>query len=197
VLAGGRSTRFGSDKLEALDRGIPLLDHAVLRLAEVCDEVVVVVGATAPDPGLPNGVTAPVRLTRDVREAEGPLAGLLAGLIDVPDADLALVAGGDMPELLPDVLRAMIRVADRDAAEAVLLRERATDRPLPLVVRVAPARDAARALLASGERRLTALPAALRTSAIAEEDWIVLDPQRKTLRDVDVPGDLEPPSAPG
>ena len=29
VLAGGRSTRFGSDKLAAIHRGIPLLHHAV------------------------------------------------------------------------------------------------------------------------------------------------------------------------
>jgi molybdopterin-guanine dinucleotide biosynthesis protein A len=192
VLAGGRSSRFGSNKLEALDRGIPLLHHAILRLAEVCAEVVVVVGPVSPEPRLPRGAAAPVRVARDARETEGPLAGLLAGLTAVPDADIALVAGGDMPDLSLEVLRAMIHVAASDEAEAVVLRERGTDRPLPLAVRVAPARDATRALLASGERRLGALPDTLRASAIAEEDWTALDPMRTTVRDVDTPGDLEP-----
>jgi molybdopterin-guanine dinucleotide biosynthesis protein A len=191
VLAGGRSTRFGSNKLEALDRGIPLLHHAILRLAEVCAEVVVVVGPTSPQPRLPTGAAASVRVARDVREAYGPLAGVLAGLTAVPDADLAVIAGGDMPELSPEVLRAMIHVVARDEVEAVVLREGGTDIPLPLAVRVAPARDTARALLASGERRLVALPIALQASAIAEEEWTALDPLRRTVRDVDLPGDLE------
>ena len=43
MLAGGRSTRFGTDKLAAELHGLPLLHHPVLRLAEVCAEVVVVI----------------------------------------------------------------------------------------------------------------------------------------------------------
>ena len=41
VLAGGRSTRFGRDKLAEPYRGMPMLQHAVLRLGEVCSEVIV------------------------------------------------------------------------------------------------------------------------------------------------------------
>ena len=76
VLAGGRSTRFGSDKLAALVDGVPLLHHPVLRLAEVCREVLVVVAPGAPDPALP--LAAPVRLVRDATEGRGP-AGRRAG----------------------------------------------------------------------------------------------------------------------
>lgn len=42
VLAGGRSTRFGSDKARALYRGQALLDHARAALAVHCNAVVVV-----------------------------------------------------------------------------------------------------------------------------------------------------------
>ena len=42
VLAGGRSSRFGSDKAAALLHGRPLLDHAVSALGGQCDTVVVV-----------------------------------------------------------------------------------------------------------------------------------------------------------
>ncbi|APZ98679.1 molybdenum cofactor guanylyltransferase [Sphingopyxis sp. QXT-31] len=41
VLAGGRSSRFGSDKAEALLEGQSLLDHAIRALAPHVDTVVV------------------------------------------------------------------------------------------------------------------------------------------------------------
>lgn len=54
VLAGGRSSRFGSDKAEALLDGIRLLDHAAATLGAWCDAVVVIgrddpAHASAPD----------------------------------------------------------------------------------------------------------------------------------------------------
>ncbi|MGH2589524.1 MAG: molybdenum cofactor guanylyltransferase, partial [Actinomycetota bacterium] len=105
VLAGGRSTRFGRDKLAEPYLGMPLLHHAVLRLAEVCGDVVVVVAPDAVDPALPVGV--PVRVARDATEGEGPLAGVYAGLLAVT-TDVALVAGGDMPDLQTPVLLEML-----------------------------------------------------------------------------------------
>jgi molybdopterin-guanine dinucleotide biosynthesis protein A len=70
VLAGGKSSRFGSDKAEALLEGRPLIAHAVAALKPWCDEVVVIGHAsddarTVPDwpqPGL------------------GPLGGLAGAL---------------------------------------------------------------------------------------------------------------------
>jgi hypothetical protein len=47
-------------------------------------------------------------------------------------------------------------------------------------------------LLHAGERRLRALSDALRTAVIDESTWLALDPERRTLRDVDEPGDLPP-----
>ena len=73
VLAGGRSTRFGRDKLTEPYRGLPMLQHAVLRLGEVCSEVIVVLAPDAPEPPMPIG--APARFARDPAEGEGPLAG--------------------------------------------------------------------------------------------------------------------------
>jgi len=192
VLAGGRSARFGSDKLAALHRGSPLLHHPVLRLAEVCGEVVVVLAPDAPEPSLPFGSTA--RFSRDPTAGEGPLAGLLAGLDEVVTV-WALVAAGDMPDLQTAVLLEMLTVA-ADApvdapVDAVVLQDGDRHRPLPVVLRVDPARAAAHTLLHDGERRLLALPDALRRAVIDEPTWLALDPDRRTLRDVDVPGDLD------
>jgi molybdenum cofactor guanylyltransferase len=188
VLAGGRSTRFGSDKLAAIHRGIPLLHHAVLRLGEVCAEVVVVIAPGSPEVAMPVGANA--RFVRDAREGEGPLAGLLSGLEGI-STELAIVAGGDMPDLSTGVLLEMLRVAGETSVDAVALQDGARFRPLPSLVRVAPARDAASALLDAGERSLRSLLQALHAAVINEQTWIALDPSRGTLRDVDEPADLD------
>ncbi len=188
MLAGGRSTRFGgTDKLAADLEGMPLLHHAVLRTAEVCGEVIVVVGPDAPDPFLPPAL--PVRIVRDPREGEGPLAGLLAGL-STATTELALVAGGDMPSLVTAVLLEMLRVGAEAPVTAVALQDGDRPRPLPLVVRTAEAREAGHVLLHDGERRLRALMDVLRVAVIDEATWTALDPARRTLHDVDEPSDL-------
>ncbi|MFN8623891.1 MAG: NTP transferase domain-containing protein, partial [Chloroflexota bacterium] len=47
VLAGGRASRFGADKLAASLDGVPLLHHAVRAVSAVpgATEVIVVAGA--------------------------------------------------------------------------------------------------------------------------------------------------------
>jgi molybdenum cofactor guanylyltransferase len=189
VLAGGRSTRFGSDKLRASYDGMPLLHHAVLRLAEVTREVVVVLAPVAETPSLPPGL--PVRFVRDAEEGQGPLEGALAGL-SATETDLSVLAGGDMPGLATPVIVEMLRVATEAPVEAVSLEDASRPRPLPLVVRTVPAREAAHALRHGGEHRLRALLEGLRTAVIDEATWHGLDPSRATLRDIDRPEDLSP-----
>lgn len=188
MLAGGRSTRFGRDKLAERYRGTPLLHRAVRRLAEVCPDVVVVLAPDAPEPSLPADVST--RFARDIAEGEGPLAGAHAGLM-LAGTDLALAVGGDMPDLRVPVLREMLRVAAEMRADAVALQDGDRFRPLPCVVRVAPALETARAMLDRGDRRLRDLLDALRVSIVAEETWVPLDPERRTFLDVDEPSDLE------
>lgn len=187
MLAGGRSARFGRDKLAETFRGVPLVHHPVLRLAEVCDEVVVVAAPGSPGPSLPVGV--PARVARDAAEGEGPLAGLYAGLL-ATRTDLALVAGGDMPDLQTRVLLELLRVASEAPVDAVALAEGEAFRPLPSVMRAERAVDVAHTLLHSGRRRLRDLLDSLRTAVIEEITWHALDPERRTLFDVDEPGDL-------
>jgi molybdenum cofactor guanylyltransferase len=188
VLAGGRSSRFGRDKLVEPYQGAPMLHHVVARVAEVSRELVVVI---APDAEVPStSSVAPVRFVRDAEPAQGPLAGVVAGLA-ATQTELAVLAGGDMPDLQVPVLRELLRVADEASALAVALLDGDRLPPLPSVVRVADAREVAASLLASGERRLRALLVALDVRVLDEATWVALDPERRTLFDVDEVGDLE------
>ena len=186
VLAGGRSTRFGRDKLAEPYRGRPLLEHVVLALGEVCHEVVIVLAPDAEAPVMP----VPVRVARDEVEGHGPLAGALAGLREAR-GELAVLAGGDMPGLVPDVLRLMLGVAVADErVRAVALRDGDRFPPLPAVLPVTAAIAVASAVLGEGERRLRDAIARLEPVVIDEARWTSLDPERRTLLDVDEPGDL-------
>jgi molybdopterin-guanine dinucleotide biosynthesis protein A len=167
---------------------MPMLQHAVLRLGEVCSEVIVVLAPDAPEPPMPIG--APARFARDPTEGEGPLAAVHAGLLII-GTELGLVTGGDMPDLQTRVLLEMLQVAEEAEVEAVALQDGGQFRPLPSLVRTARAVEIAHTLLHDGHRALRDLLDALRLAVIDEATWLALDPQRRTLYDVDAPSDLD------
>lgn len=193
VLAGGRSSRFGRNKLAEPVDGTPLLAHAVAAVGSVAREVIVLLPPVGDPPPLPRIVGAariPVRIVRDPEPFGGPLVALLAGLERTREP-FALVVAGDMPGLSGAVLGALLRALDAsEDADAAVLAFRGRRQPLPAALRVGAATTAAQRLLGEGERSLNALLRALRTRELVEGEWRALDPTAATLRDVDVPGDL-------
>ncbi len=194
VLAGGRSSRFGSDKLTALVDGRTLLDRAIEPVASVTGSVLVVV-----PPGRGRSIGTPPWwpdrgiVIEDPTPYEGPLAGLAVGLaaIRANRVPLALVAPGDAPWMVPAVLALLLdELRATDAAAALLMRGGRAER-FPFAVRAAAAEEAVAGLLAAGRRRLAELTARLGPLRIEEERWRALDPEGLTLRDVDRPEDLE------
>ena len=184
VLAGGRSSRFGRDKLaERLD-GRTLLESAIEGVTPGSTEILVV---AAPDaaPDLPAGA----RLVHDPVAFEGPLAGVAAGLRAARES-IVLVVGGDMPTLVGAVIDSMLAALDVPGVEAAVLAHEGRARPLPIALRRDPAVATADSLLADGERRLRALTKALETTIIPEATWRALDPYGMTVRDIDTPADL-------
>lgn len=189
VLAGGRSSRFGSDKLVARVDGERLLDRSVAALAGLVTEIVVVTepGATRQPPG---AVPVPLRIVEDPEPFGGPLVGLLAGLEAVREP-LVIALGGDMPSVVPEVLALLVaRLASDERHDAVVLASLAGQVPLPIAARTGAATDAARQLVGDGERRLRAILERLVSATVDEREWRPLDPDGATLRDVDEPGDL-------
>ena len=190
LLAGGRSSRFGGDKLGAPYRGRPLLDHAVLALAEIATEVLILIPPVGDPPLTIDLAKSPqLRLIRDPEPFGGPLVALLAGLERTAES-LAVVAGGDMPSLAPPVLGAMLRALDNSEHALVALDFRGRVQPLPLALRVGSATPIVRRLLGSGERSLRSLLTAGGAARLPEADWRPLDPAADTLKDIDTPDDL-------
>lgn len=188
VLAGGRSARFGRDKLaEPLD-GRPLLDHAIDSAAAVAVDVIVVLAPGAPSPSSGARFVA----VHDPEAFGGPLVGLLAGL-EAAREPFAIVVGGDMPGLRPGVLAMLVdRLEATESADAVVLDDGGRMRPLPLAVRVGSATAAAASALDRGARSLHALLDGMHLDVLPEQEWRAIDPEGATLRDIDRPADLSP-----
>jgi molybdopterin-guanine dinucleotide biosynthesis protein A len=182
ILAGGRSSRFGRDKLAEPIDGRPLLDHAIDAVRLLASEILVVAG-----PDATPAVAGDVRIVHDPVAFEGPLVGARAGLAAASES-VVLLVGGDMPGLVDAVLESMVALLG--PADAVVLEHEDRPRPLPMAVRRERALVAVEGLVAQGERRLRAVIEVLETRTIAETTWRALDPNGATLRDIDTEADL-------
>jgi molybdopterin-guanine dinucleotide biosynthesis protein A len=129
VLAGGRSSRFGSEKAIALLDGTPLLSRLARELSRVCEAVAV---SAAPGSGAAAlahamGLEAPAD---DPADAKGPLAGVAAGLAWAGERgfDRLVTVPCDTPLIgLPEISALLASLGDAAAAYAVT-----DDGPQPL-----------------------------------------------------------------
>lgn len=187
VLAGGRASRFGSDKLMAELDGRPLLHHALEAVAMVA-RMVIVVAAPGIEPPIPVALAARVHVVHDPEPFGGPLVGLLAALSAV-ETPVALVVGGDMPRMVPAVLH-RLAVTVGPAQPVVVLEVPGWPQPLPMALDVRAASTAVAAIVNRGGRSLRELLRELGVVSIPAPEWLSLDPAGTTIADVDRPADL-------
>lgn len=175
VLAGGRSTRFGSDKLAARLRGRRLIDLVLERIRS--DAPVIVVG-----PDL-RPVGRSIRVVREQPAHGGPVAALAAALplIQTP---IAVVIAADMPSAAA-FLDELVRDLPEDADGRVPIDGSDRLQVLCGAYRVAALQEA---ILLAGNGKpqglsMQAVVGRLRISTVA---W----PAERTW-DVDTPADLD------
>ncbi len=180
VLAGGRSRRFGSDKLAADVEGRPLLDRALHAALAITSRVVVV----GPDIRTwPIGVT----VVREDPPYAGPYAAVMAAISDLArDAaplDVVLVLAGDLLDPAPMLPRLLAALADgpEDLDAAVAVDAQGHRQPLLAAYRL-------RSLLAAATAA-DAVDRPARHLVEGRELVEVLD-DGGWSRDVDTPGDL-------
>lgn len=109
ILAGGRSSRMGQDKMLLVFQNETLLARMVNRLRSVVDDIIIASNDTAK-----YGIEG-VREVRDIFPGMGPMGGLHAGLI-AAKYDNAFVIAGDMPYFSENVAEYLLsRKAGYDA----------------------------------------------------------------------------------
>jgi len=112
VLAGGASSRMGTDKASIRWRGRSLAEHAARRLQVACSEVVVADRSRGLVPGVPSVDDGPGR---------GPAAALLGAAHSAPGRALLALAC-DLPAVPVSLLEELLRRGARSGADWVLPR---------------------------------------------------------------------------
>jgi len=166
ILAGGQSSRFGSNKALQDLAGKPLIRHVVERVSSFAGEVVVVIGRgeskTMYSKLLPSGVT----IVNDDLEGKNPLIGFVSGLT-ATESDYAAILACDVPFVSGEVVELLFRRgSNADAAIPRWSRQRIE--PLQAVY-----------------RRISTLTAA--SEALVPADLSLEDMIRKLQRVVYVP----------
>jgi molybdopterin-guanine dinucleotide biosynthesis protein A len=177
---------MGRDKRWIDVDGEPMLERVLSRLGAA--PILLVIDPARP---LLSAVVAHnVRLVHDCRPGEGPLAAAEAGLAEA-DHDIVLMVAADMPWLQPAILDLLVeRLVENPQIDLVCLTLDGRLQPFPMGCRRAPTLAHASALLDRGERRFRSILDGPLVMAIDEAEWRRLDPDGRSLRDIDTPADL-------
>jgi molybdopterin-guanine dinucleotide biosynthesis protein A len=103
ILAGGQSSRFGSNKALQNLAGKPLIRHVVERVLSLAGEVVVVIGRGESKTGYSKLLPSGVKMVNDDMEGKNPLIGFVSGLTAVK-SDYAAVLSCDVPFVSREVV---------------------------------------------------------------------------------------------
>jgi len=181
VLCGGRSTRMGVPKATLPFGSETMLQRVVRLLATVVSPIIVVAAAEQELPALPDLVV----ITRDEREQHGPLEGLRAGLSALPDSvDFAYVTSCDVPLLEPRFVKRMVELLGN--YDIAVMEIDGFPHPLSAVYRrrTLPHIES---LLEAHKLRPVFLFDAVPTRRVRAEEMIMVDPQLRTLRNLNTP----------
>lgn len=179
VLCGGQSRRMGRPKAW-LPFGAETLLQRIVRIVAAEANPVVVVAATDQElPRLPESV----KVVRDAVADRGPLQGLATGLAALPETvEFAFATATDAPFLQPKfIARLRERIARHDLA---IPFANTYYHPLAALYRRSIALPAIETLLAEDRLRPIFLVHALKTLTMHAIDFRDVDPELKSLRNL-------------
>lgn len=182
ITAGGRSSRFGSDKAAARLDGRTLLEHVAASLEAASLRLLIAPPGRVALPGWLN--------VADTRPGEGPLGALEAALAAARTRGgerWVAFAGVDMPRLTPAYWAALAAARTPDARAVLALDAEGRPHPLAALYHTALL-ERVTVLLDSGERRLRAAAPPGLTVAVSAHVLEAVSPG--ALCNVNTPADL-------
>jgi molybdopterin-guanine dinucleotide biosynthesis protein A len=182
ILAGGRGIRLGGvDKSAIRIGGRTILDRLRASLSTLVDEFVFVVNRPIADPATGDVVVS------DPEPHGGVLPALLTGL-RAAGSPLCFVLAVDMPFVDPRVVALMLREAEH--ADVVIAVVDGRHEPMHAVYRRAACINSIEAAIARGDRRMISFFDDVRVQTVPESSLRAIDPDLRTLFNVNTPEDL-------
>ena len=181
VLAGGRSSRMGSDKA-LLPIGCANLLQLILDKARQLVPQPVIVGSR-------ERYAQYGEVIEDVIPGCGPLCGIHAAL-GATQTEVNLILSVDMPLMTPDFLRWLLKIASACPELAIVPTAGGRVQPLCAVYRRAAYQEVERALR-MGEYKVDRLFSLLPTRSISESEWLAAGFPPDIFRNVNTPQDYD------
>ncbi|NOT50426.1 MAG: molybdenum cofactor guanylyltransferase [Chitinophagaceae bacterium] len=100
ILAGGKSSRMGTEKGLVIFNGKPLVQHVIDALKKITDNIIII----TQDPAYS---TFGLSCYPDIYKDKGALGGIYTGLVNSP-SQKNIVVGCDMPFLSQNILNGLI-----------------------------------------------------------------------------------------
>ena len=111
VLAGGKSSRMGTNKALIEILGVPMMVRQIVKLTELFEDLenaeILISVREIGELELPAGA----RYVKDLRAGEGPLMGLFSSLQELNEGHVVLL-GVDMPRMDPPTLSMMLEACE-------------------------------------------------------------------------------------
>ena len=185
ILCGGQSSRMGRPKAWLPFGKEVMLERVVRLLGQAVTPLVMVAAPDQQLPPLPSEVT----VVRDEEKGRGPLMGLAAGLAALQGrVDAAYLSSCDVPFLNPAFVR---RLIDLLGDHAICIPKVGDyHHPLAAVYRLSVAPTVAR-LLAENRLRPFFLLESEATRIVTAAELEDVDPELRTLRNLNTPEDYE------
>jgi len=180
ILAGGKSTRMGTDKAFVAFDGRTLLARALDVAGSVTTDVRIV--------GDGNKFAAFAPVVEDIFPGCGPLGGIHAALRSSA-AELNLVVAVDMPFVTPDLLLYLVERARSSSATVTVPHCGGGNQPLCAVYRRAFA-DSAQLALSDGRFKIDALFANESSQVISEDELKGKGFSAEIFRNLNTPEEL-------
>lgn len=181
ILAGGKSTRYGTNKAFAEVQGVRLIERTIRVMGSVCARLLLVTNTPAEYAYLQ------LPMVEDLIKGLGPLGGIYTGL-EVIDDENGLFVACDMPFLREDLLRYMVTL--RGDFDAVVPRVNWMVEPLHALY-TKNCLPSLRKFVRSQELQILKFFQKIRVRYMEEEEIRKIDPDLKSFFNINRPEDLE------
>jgi molybdenum cofactor guanylyltransferase len=181
ILAGGKSTRYGTNKAFAEVQGVRLIERTIRVMGSVCPRLLLVTNTPAEYAYLQ------LPMVEDLIKGLGPLGGIYTGLEVIEDENGLFVAC-DMPFLREDLLRYMVTL--RGDFDAVVPRIDWMVEPLHALY-TKKCLPSLRKFIRSQELQILKFFQKIRVRYLEEEEIRKVDPDLKSFFNINRPEDLE------
>jgi molybdopterin-guanine dinucleotide biosynthesis protein A len=185
ILAGGKSIRFGHDKISERVGNSSLLEQVISRVESLVSEIIIVGAEERVFPKLES--RQKIKTVSDIYPGEGSLGGIYTGLV-ASNCFSNLVVAADMPFLNQPLLQYIVDVSD--GYDLVLPRIGTFFEPLHAVYSkncIKPAES----IIRQGRKVIVELLNCVRVRYVEAEEIDRLDPKRLSFFNINTKEDLE------